>query len=180
LLAAAAEQLDSERGRRLALEARLGRVGHLLDSFEQRAARYDALAAESRDDAGSTGKALADGGSRLRQTQVLGRQAQDMVGEADLAVRRTQALVGEIDRMTQDVDQMVQAIEDVSFRTNLLALNAAVEAARAGEKGAGFAVVADEVRQLAQLTNRSAREIRAVVKRGRAQSETGVGEAQAL
>ena len=68
----------------------------------------------------------------------------------------------------------------MSFRTNLLALNAAVEAARAGEKGAGFAVVADEVRQLAQLTNRSARDIRGVVKRGRAQSETGVNEAQAL
>jgi methyl-accepting chemotaxis protein len=75
---------------------------------------------------------------------------------------------------------MVQAIEDVSFRTNLLALNAAVEAARAGEKGAGFAVVADEVRQLAQLTNRSAKDIRAVVTRGRAHAETGVSEARML
>src|SRR3546814_20339641 len=82
--------------------------------------------------------------------------------------------------MTQDIDKMVQAIEDVSFRTNLLALNAAVEAARAGEKGAGFAVVADEVRQLAQLTNRSARDIRDVVRRGRAQTETGLSETQGL
>lgn len=180
LLAAAADELDIERSQRLALEARLGKVGHLLDGFEQRAARYDALAAESRDDAGMTGEALATSGVRLRQALAMGQEAQELVSEADLAVRRTQALVGEIDRMTLDVDQMVQAIEDVSFRTNLLALNAAVEAARAGEKGAGFAVVADEVRQLAQLTNRSAREIRAVVKRGRAQSETGVGEAQAL
>jgi len=75
---------------------------------------------------------------------------------------------------------MVAGIEDVSFRTNLLALNAAVEAARAGEKGAGFAVVADEVRQLAQITNRSAKDIRAVVSRGRVQSETGLAEAGAL
>src|SRR5690606_9903390 len=66
LLAAAADELDIERSQRLALEARLGKVGHLLDGFEQRAARYDALAAESRDDAGMTGEALATSGVRLR------------------------------------------------------------------------------------------------------------------
>ncbi|MHA6689016.1 methyl-accepting chemotaxis protein [Devosia sp. A449] len=174
------EQFDTERAQRLALEARLGKVGHLLDGFERRAAQYGALAADSREDALVTGRALATGSGRLRQAQLLGREAQNLAGEADLGVRRTEALVGEIDHMTHDIDQMVQAIEDVSFRTNLLALNAAVEAARAGEAGAGFAVVADEVRQLAQLTSRSAREIRAAVKRGRAQSETGVGETKAL
>jgi methyl-accepting chemotaxis protein len=178
--AAMIEQIEDERDARASLEDRLAKVGLLLDDFEQRAARFGALTAESRDDAGATSKALADSGGRLRQALAIGRQAQELVGEADLAVRRTHAVVGEIDQMTHDIDQMVQAIEDVSFRTNLLALNAAVEAARAGEKGAGFAVVADEVRQLAQLTNRSARDIRAAVKRGRAQSETGVSEAQAL
>src|SRR5690606_1302215 len=105
LLAAAADELDIERSQRLALEARLGKVGHLLDGFEQRAARYDALAAESRDDAGMTGEALATSGVRLRQALAMGQEAQELVSEADLAVRRTQALVGEIDRMTLDVDQ---------------------------------------------------------------------------
>ncbi len=174
------EQLDEERDARSGLEERLAAVGGLLDGFERKAAHYGALAAAGRDDAGATGRALSQGGGRLRQAQAMSREAQQLVGEAELAVRRTHALVGEIDQMTHEIDSMVQAIEDVSFRTNLLALNAAVEAARAGEKGAGFAVVADEVRQLAQLTNRSARDIRGVVKRGRAQSETGVNEARAL
>ncbi len=180
LMGALHEQLAEERDSRMALEARLTAVGQLLDGFERKANHYDAMATAGREDAGTTRQALADGGGRLRQAAAIGRQARDLVTEAELGVRRTQALVGEIDQMTQDIDKMVQAIEDVSFRTNLLALNAAVEAARAGEKGAGFAVVADEVRQLAQLTNRSARDIRGVVKRGRAQSETGVTEAQAL
>jgi methyl-accepting chemotaxis protein len=177
---AMAEQCDEERELRIALEARLVAVGQLVETFEQRAARYDALNAAGRDDAEAMGRVLADGGGRLRQAQLIGRGVQDLAGELDLAVRRMHGLVDDIDAMTGEVDKMVQAIEDVSFRTNLLALNAAVEAARAGEKGAGFAVVADEVRQLAQITNRSAREIRAVVKRGRGQSESGVLESQAL
>ena len=75
---------------------------------------------------------------------------------------------------------MVAAIEDVSFRTNLLALNAAVEAARAGEKGAGFAVVADEVRMLAQLTQKTSRDIRGLVGVSRSHSSVGAQEASGL
>ena len=177
---ALAEQLDEERGIRGRLESRLAQVGQLVEGFETRLARMGTLTAENRDDAGTTGRALVDGGGRLKQAQSIGRDAQNLAGAAELAARRTHVVVGEIDQMTTEIDKMVQAIEDVSFRTNLLALNAAVEAARAGEKGAGFAVVADEVRQLAQITNRSAKDIRAVVSRGRAQAETGVAEASSL
>ena len=177
---ALAEQLEEEQGLRGRLESRLAQVGQLVEGFETRLAQMGALTAENHDDAGTTGKALQDGSGRLRQAQSIGRDAQDLAGAAELAARRTHVAVGEMDQMTTEIDKMVRAIEDVSFRTNLLALNAAVEAARAGEKGAGFAVVADEVRQLAQITNRSAKDIRAVVSRGRAQAETGMAEASSL
>jgi methyl-accepting chemotaxis protein len=174
------DQVAEERAERQKLESKLATVGGLIQGFEARLAQANSEGAATQDDALSTSRALADGNARLKLALALGRDARTIAGAAELAVRRTHAVAGEVDQMTRSVDQMVQAIEDVSFRTNLLALNAAVEAARAGEKGAGFAVVADEVRQLAQLTNRSAKEIRSIVTKGREQAAASLAETQSL
>ncbi|NLL80572.1 MAG: methyl-accepting chemotaxis protein [Clostridiales bacterium] len=66
-------------------------------------------------------------------------------------------------RAVDKINQLTQAILEISSQTNLLALNASIEAARAGEAGRGFAVVADEIGQLASQTSSTAGNINGII-----------------
>jgi len=171
---------EEEAQMRQALELKINAIGRLIESYQGQAERVRSLALDTRNEASRAGQIFAGGKAHSNKALDIERQASAMAEQAGAAALRSSGVAGSVDAMTAQIDKMVMAIEDVSFRTNLLALNAAVEAARAGEKGAGFAVVADEVRTLAQSTNKSAKEIRSLVSKGREQSGLGVSEADGL
>jgi len=75
------------------------------------------------------------------------------IGEISTSMNLTNMEIDKLKTISDNIGDIVTAINSIAEKTNLLALNAAIEAARAGEAGKGFAVVADEIRKLAEQTN---------------------------
>ncbi|MBF0476506.1 MAG: hypothetical protein HQK59_11860 [Deltaproteobacteria bacterium] len=92
-------------------------------------------------------------------TQRAAAETRDTAALADDTGRIMDAL----NKSSNEINSITQAIVDIAEQTKLLALNATIEAARAGEAGKGFAVVAGEVKELAKQTTDSTESIRSMI-----------------
>ena len=110
--------------------------------------------------------------ARLVNTSVSEAESQAQYGGS--IVKSSVLAMDKIKKSSEEIAQITDVIEAISFQTNLLALNAGVEAARAGDAGKGFAVVASEVRALARRTSESASDIKQLIARSSGDVAEGV------
>ena len=108
------------------------------------------------------------------------KQSQEKSNRAGAQVMASNEKMGELKQAMadifkghQEIGQIIEAIENIAFQTNILALNAAVEAARAGSAGKGFAVVADEVRSLASKSDQAAKQTKEMIEHSMQNVERG-------
>lgn len=71
--------------------------------------------------------------------------------------------MGEIEKSSVQITEIISMINDIAEQTNLLSLNASIESARAGEAGKGFTIVASEIRKLAEKSGLAAAEIQRLI-----------------
>ncbi|MEN7343088.1 MAG: methyl-accepting chemotaxis protein [Pseudomonadota bacterium] len=135
------------------------------DSLQRTAANMDSLTETVRANAGHA----SDANQLTTEAKRHAEHGGEVVGRAIDAMEAIQ-------KVSQEVTEITDVIDEIAFQTNLLALNASVEAARAGEHGRGFAVVASEVRNLAGRSATAAKEINALI----ADSVAKIAEGAAL
>lgn len=116
-------------------------------------------------------KSLATDGERLASEVKI--RAEGLKATTTEAMDRTTKMYQNINEKTEQairgskaveqINELTNAIMEISSQTSLLALNALIEAARAGEAGKGFAVVATEIGSLANQTSDTVGNINAIV-----------------
>ena len=86
-------------------------------------------------------------------------RAADGMRQVRETTRHSARIIKHLGESSQEINDTVMEITDLTTRMNLLALNAAIEAVRAGGQGQGFAAIAQEIRTLAVHSAEASRKV---------------------
>ena len=156
------------------IHSRAGEISSASDDLSRRTENQAAALEETAaalDEMTASVKSAAEG---AREVETIVQKARREAEDSGAVVQGAVEAMSRIRESSDQISQIIGAIDDIAFQTNLLALNAGVEAARAGEAGKGFAVVASEVRALAQRSSAAAKEIKALIVDSAEHVGTGV------
>jgi len=165
-----AENIESNHVIEGKVNSGIDQVGQVVTATTEMSSTISEIARNALEASTETDKANAQGQQGNNEVE----QTIENINNLSSELTSASSIVKKLSHSAQDIGQFLNAVKDISDKTNLLALNAAIEAARAGESGRGFAVVADEVRSLSMQTKTSTDEIEVMIRD--LQSDAGSAE----
>lgn len=101
-------------------------------------------------------------------------EVKEQVEMSNQAMSHLVQAMSDIDKTSEEIKNIVMAIQEIASQTNLLSLNASIEAARAGVAGRGFAVVANEIRNLAEKSEEAVKQTEGLIEAANQAVEHGI------